>query len=176
MRATGNSDCALQLPFSAAGEREVPIVGGDVTPTSDATTAAVSGSHLRPTRSASSPGVRLVLEAGGEGVGTEEQLRALGAIVDLHISQADTSVRGVCLSSFLVSGCQTCHRSGGAAGSAVPTPLPVPGLSLGEPCLGWERTEEAVRLLAEAVRAGRRAREEAYDSGVGTEGGKRQKT
>lgn len=178
----GNTDCALQVPFNLPGGHGVPLTGVDGRHALHATAAAVpaSDSHFRTDGSVSFPGVPLVLEAGGEGVGPEEQMRALGAIIDRHISQANTSVRGVCLSSFLISGCQAFRTAapaiGGSAMPNVPTVLPVPGLSLGEPCLGWERTQEAVRLLAEAVRAGRRARERASATGGGTEGGKRQKT
>jgi hypothetical protein len=177
VRATGNTDCALQLPLNSTDKRDLSVVGQDGARTADARATAVPTSPSRPSCSASSSATRLVLEAGGEEVGPEEQLRALGAIIDVHLSQADTNVRGVCLSSFLVSGCQVCSFGEGAGMIAVPTPLPVPGLSMGEPCMGWEQTQEAVRLLAEAVRVRRRAREEARaGGGAALEGGKRRRT
>ena len=63
-------------------------------------------------------------------------------------------VRGVCLSSYLLSGSQPSCLS--AAG-----PPPVCGQSLGEPCLDWRQTQEAVRMLAKAISEGKPAREAA---------------
>jgi len=139
VHARGNSECALQLRC-------------DMQPASLPHDADERGQPA--CEAIFKSGVPLILELGGAGVEPEEQLHNVDAVVDHHLFDDGSCVRGVCLSSYIISGSQ---RSLPVGETGEPPLAPVRGLSLREPCLGWERTQKAVRALADAVRA-RRAR------------------
>ena len=59
-----------------------------------------------------------------------------------QISAGNTSIAGVMLESFITEGKQSIGSAGGLKY----------GVSLTDPCIGWDETEELIRYLAEAVR------------------------
>ena len=71
----------------------------------------------------------------------KRQREALFDITD-QISASNTSIAGVMLESFIAEGRQSIGSPGGLKY----------GVSLTDPCIGWDETEELIRYLANAVR------------------------
>jgi len=117
VHATGNRDCATLLPRSSLS----------------AAAAIAAAADSRP----------VVVECGGAEVSPAAQAQYLREIAALVGEGKAPAVRGVSLSSHLLSGHQPARLGG--------EPL-IHGLSVGEPCLDWLETAAAVRALADAVK------------------------
>ncbi|EOD24632.1 hypothetical protein EMIHUDRAFT_450554 [Emiliania huxleyi CCMP1516] len=127
VHATGNRDCATLLPRSSLS----------------AAAAIAAAADSRP----------VVVECGGAEVSPAAQAQYLREIAALVGEGKAPAVRGVSLSSHLLSGHQPARLGGerAACGGVTCEPL-IHGLSVGEPCLDWLETAAAVRALADAVK------------------------
>jgi len=123
VHATGNEDCGLFFVPSGASASERA-----------AATVAAAKAH---------PKANLVVDCGGAGFACTAQAE-LAAKLSALVAEGDQQLRGVCLSSYLLSGA----KAEGAASA-------VRGMSVASPCMDWMQTEESIRALAAAVRKGR---------------------
>lgn len=99
---------------------------------------------LRRLRAAGLPPA-LIIDASHGNSGKDPRKQASAALGALRLRRRAPGIRGVMIESYLETGCQ---RSGPRAGLK-------PGLSITDPCLGWDETEELLAALAAAARATR---------------------
>jgi len=128
VQTTGNRDCHLVLPAASAAEAEEAACG------------ALAALGLP---------ARAMVDCGyGAGCTTPQEQAAAAAAVAARVADGDGRVCGVVLSAFLKPGRQEI--------GAQPSQLQF-GLSVTEPCLGWEDALATLEALAAAVAARRRA-------------------
>lgn len=87
----------------------------------------------------------LIVDASHGNSGKDPTRQASVALGAMRLRRRIPGIRGVMIESYLRTGCQ-------AAGQRVGLK---PGLSITDPCLGWEETEELLAALAAAARGNR---------------------
>jgi 3-deoxy-7-phosphoheptulonate synthase len=128
VQTTGNRDTHVVLPGAAGGAE------------AEAACAALAALNLPS---------RVMVDCGyGAGQETPAAMAEAAAAVASRVAAGDDRVSGVLLSSFLEEGQQNIGHD--------PSKLRF-GVSVTEPCLGWDQTVATLRSLAEAVKQRRAA-------------------
>lgn len=84
----------------------------------------------------------LIIDASHGNSGKDPRRQAAAALGAMRLRRRVPGIRGVMIESYLRTGCQAAGPRGGLR----------PGLSITDPCLGWEETRELLAALAAAAR------------------------
>lgn len=84
----------------------------------------------------------LIIDASHGNSGKDPRRQASAALGAIRLRRRVPGIRGVMVESYLRTGCQAAGPRAGL----------MPGLSITDPCLGWEETEELLAALAKAAR------------------------
>lgn len=87
----------------------------------------------------------LIVDASHGNSGKDPRRQASAALGAIRLRRRLPGIRGVMIESYLRTGCQAAGPRAGLK----------PGLSITDPCLGWEETEELLAALSKAARESR---------------------
>jgi 3-deoxy-7-phosphoheptulonate synthase len=149
-RSAGNPDAHIILRGSPGAPN---YRAADVREASTALAHVLGGASSVP------PTAAIVIDCSHDNCGKDHRRQAaVAADVAAQVRSGCTAVRGVMIESFLCEGRQDLPPpppvqgadEGGSALSRLSR-----GVSITDACIGWEQTRDLLRLLADAVRAGR---------------------
>lgn len=134
--AVGDDGGLTEMPATGNPLPHIVLRGSDDRPNWRSAPAALLRLKAAGLRAA------LIIDASHGNSGKEPRRQASVALGAIRLRRRVPGIRGVMIESYLMTGCQ-------AAG---PRADLMPGLSITDPCLGWEETEGLLAALAKAAR------------------------